>query len=97
MNTTEKYYWCIDHEKIGKAWVEGSIELTPHMVNSVTGAIEDDKSLNTHLRWWVEYHKTDEGENDEFTHFYKLDCGGDTAEEAIDKLYELILKEYGDY
>lgn len=97
MNTTEKYYWCIDHEKIGEPLAQGSVELTPHMVNPITRVIEDDKSLNTHLRWWVEYSKYGEAADELPTHYWNLDCGGDTAEEAIDKLYELILEQYGEY
>lgn len=97
MNTTEKYYWCINHEKIGEPHAQGSIELTPHMVNPLNHTIEDDKTLNTQLQWWIEYFKLNEKGGNVDTHYWNLDCGGNSAEEAIDTLYELILKEYGEY
>lgn len=98
MNTTDKFYWCIDHPKIGVEHAQGSIELTPHMVNPVNNEIDlEDNTLNTKQQWWIEYSKLDSVEDDMATHYWKLDCGGDTVDEAVDVLYELILKEYGNY
>lgn len=98
MTHVEKYYWIIDHPKIGSvSWAQGVIELTPHLVNPENDTIEEDASLNTKYQWWVEFSKIDEEGDEHPTHFYELDCGGDTAEDAIHKLYELVLQKYGGY
>ncbi len=97
LEMTNNYYWCINHEKIGVAYAQGSIELTPHMVNPLNSTIEEDFTLNTKLEWWVEYSKLDKIDDEIATHYWDLDCGGDTAEEAINALYELILKKYEEY
>lgn len=97
MNHVEKYYWIINHTGIGVADMQASIELTPHMVYPETDRIEEDTSLNTKFEWWVEFCKLDEIQDDFPTHYWELDCGGDTAEAAIDKLYELVLERYGEY
>lgn len=101
MNHVDKYYWIIDHPKwadLGQA----TIELTPQMVNPENETIETKdtrRHLNTANRWWVEvmYPELHEGEVVHSCHDWKLDTGGDSAESAIDSLYELVLKHYGDY
>jgi hypothetical protein len=64
-----------------------------------TNAIEDDPALNTKTQIWLEFGGMDE---DEYfgvipCHDIDLDCGGDTFEEAIIKLANLVLKKYGNY
>ncbi len=94
MNHVDKYYWVIDYEGIGYKDAQGSIELTPQLVNPINGVIEEDVSLNTKFVWWGEFNKLD-NKNDEYpTHYWDLDCSGDSAEEAIDNLYELVLANY---
>lgn len=98
MNHVDKYYWIIDHPAIGNTtWAQATIELTPHMVNPENDTIEMNASLNTKFQWWVELSKIDSSEDEHPTHFWELDCGGDTAEEAINTLYELVLAQYGEY
>ncbi|AUR89280.1 hypothetical protein NVP1121O_252 [Vibrio phage 1.121.O._10N.286.46.C4] len=98
MNHVEKYYWIINHEKIGVPYAQGTIELSPHLVNPETCAIDlKDPSKNTKSEWWVEFSKLDSEEDEGHTHYWDLDCGGDTAEEAIDTLYGLVKAIYGDY
>lgn len=100
MNHVDKYYWIIDHPKMGDENGQCTSELTPHLVNPLTNTIEDDKSLNTKYQWWVEvlYQEYNEDDNDfEYCHDWDLDTGGDSAEEAIDNLYEIVLKKFGDY
>lgn len=101
MNTTEKYWWVYHHPQFNK-YAAGSvvIELTPHMVNPCTNRIDYTGELNTKQQWWVELmHEDYLGAEDGYqcVHDWKLDCGGDTIDEVIDELYNLTLKEYGDY
>ena len=96
MNHVDKYYAIIDHEGIGYKHSQGQIELTPHLVNPLTRHIEEDTTLNTKYEWWVEFSKLDDKEDDCSTHYWELDCGGDTAEEAIDNLYKLVIAKYGE-
>lgn len=98
MNVSDKYFWIIDHENIGAPYSQGSIELTPQMVNPETKEIDlEDPSKNTKLEWWIEFSKLDSVYDDIATHYWDLDCGGDTAEEAIDNLCNLVKEKYGDY
>lgn len=75
------------------------------MVNPENETIEVDQSLNTDFRWWIELYY--ESEEEDYLHAgeyymtmchdWDLDCGGETAEEAIEVLYDLVLAKYGDY
>ena len=107
-NTVDKYYWIIDHPKLtNKYGTQPTIEMTTHMVNPVDCVISTDGSRNTKLEWWIECNVANEDFNPsaEFPDFESfrryhdtiLDCGGNTAEEAIDNLYNLVIKHYGDY
>lgn len=102
MNHVDKYYWIINHPKIGWSKTQANIELSPHMVNPKTQAIHGGKEehLNTEPQWWVEVSKFDNHNDWEEgipTHYWELDCSGNTAEEAIDNLYNLVMEQYGDY
>lgn len=97
MNHVDKYYWIIDHPKLSK-YSQATIEMTPHMVNPVNNTIEKDNSLNTKFEWWVEVcYEEEDGDDYVWCHAWELDTGGDSAEEAIDKLYELVKFNYGEY
>lgn len=108
MNNVDKYYWIIYHPNMTNDY--GSkpvIELTPHMVNPNNNTIEPNNALNAKQQWWIEVNVPRKEfdpkvsyphENSfEFTHDWNLDCGGDSAEEAIDKLYNLVIEHYGNY
>jgi len=104
MNHVDKYYWVIDHPKLTIGGGQASIELTPHMVNPDNETIETEYSkrhLNTASRWWVEVQVESENEcgsqGYEWCHDWDLDCGGNTAEDAINNLHQLVLDKYGDY
>lgn len=100
MDHVEKYYWIIDHPKLGHEYAQATIELTPHKVNPYNETIEDDATLNTAYRWWVETCVEDKDEdtgNWDSEHLWCLDTGGKTADEAIENLYKLVLENYGDY
>lgn len=97
MQMADKFYWIMDHPKIGLKGVQATIELLPQMVNPENDTVEEDDSLNTKLQWWVTVSKRD-AEGDYYdTHFDSLDTGGDTTELAIESLYKKVLNQYGDY
>lgn len=89
------------------------IVIEPHMVNPITNRIEGDYTLNTQIAYWIELFVvglTDEFKDDnidnlwhitndmtESCHEWELDCGGWTADEAIEKMYDNVLEKYGDY
>lgn len=100
MNITEKYYWITQHPKYVPFADTAVIEITPHMVCPETNCIENLGLLNTKLRFWVELmipHFDEQNKQHCHAHDYELDCGGDTWEEAVENLYQLVLEKYGDY
>ena len=100
MNICEKYYWIMQHPKFVPFGDDAIIEITPHMVCPETNHVEKLEALNTKLQFWVELMIPyfDEQLNQHcHSHDWEMDCGGDTWEEAVQKLYELVLKKYGDY
>lgn len=112
MNVAEKYWWVHAHPKLNpvSGW-SPLIEIEPHMVNDTTVCVENEESLNNNIRYWIELMYYDVNtdvvpnrrdfipirSNMTYVHAWKCDCGGWTADEAIERLYELVLKEYGDY
>lgn len=97
MKMADKFYWIMDHPKIGLKGVQATIELLPQMVNPENDTVEEDDSLNTKLQWWVTVSKRDAEVDYYDTHFDSLDTGGDTTELAIESLYKKVLNQYGDY
>lgn len=99
MNIADKYYWITQHPKYVPFGRDAVIEITPHMVCPETRHIEELEIMNTKLEFWVELAIpiTDEYHGDCEMHDWELDCGGDTWEEAVENLYQRVLKKYGDY
>ena len=70
-------------------------------VDPRTNSINDDSSKNTKTEVWLEAGghipelDSPRSGRHAFYHDYTLDCGGDTFEEAIIKLADLVLKNYG--
>lgn len=60
-------------------------------VNPKTNEISDDVELNSKTRIWLECGITPN------EHDIRLDCGGDTFEEAIIQLADLVIKHFGFY
>lgn len=99
MNVSDKFFWIINHPKLtcdGKR--QADIELTPQMVNPITKEIDSFVQLNTKLEWWVEvtHYEMHDGMLGQ-CHDWDLDTGGNTAEEAIENCYSLVLKKFGAY
>ena len=62
-------------------------------VNPETNRIDDNEEFNTKTQVWFECGSY----NDDYaTHDTDLDCGGDSYEEAIIELANLVHKKYGD-
>jgi len=74
-------------------WNMSHIEITMMKVNPVTRKVEDDQHINTHIEYWVETGQFNE-EFMAFEHDIRLDCGGDSYDEAIIKLLKLVRKFY---
>jgi hypothetical protein len=75
-----------------------SLNIYVTKVNPKTKRIDDNIKLNTKVEIWVECggYIFDENFNNWIScHDIRLDCGGDTFEEAIIKLANLVLKFYG--
>lgn len=81
-------------------------------VDPTTQCIEDDKSRNTKTEVWLKCGAIQDPTPDSIkhnfateedlnyghpTHDFDLDCGGDTFEEAILKLANLVVEHYGDW
>ena len=62
-------------------------------VNPETCEVDDDNSKNTKTEVWLECGPWSADYN---THDWDLDCGGDTFEEAIIKLANLVKEWYDD-
>jgi hypothetical protein len=74
------------------------LDIDVQKVNPKTRRIEDDESLNTHTEVWLEcggFIKDEHFKEKIHCHDIDLDCGGDTFEEAIIKLANLVKKHYG--
>lgn len=101
MTTSEKYWWILQHPAfLNKDMVSARIEIEPHDVCPHTNRIEDFKALNTKTQLWVEFMSPMYMEDTKQwvqAHDYELDCGGDTYDEAIDKLYQNVVSVYGEY
>ena len=62
-------------------------------VNPKTMSVDTCEKKNTHVEIWLECGEwLDDGDYASGCHNYKLDCGGDTFEEAIIKLAQLVKK-----
>ena len=98
MNHVDKYYEIINHKGLPKAFgSQAKVELNPQMVNPLNETIETDTDkvhLNTAQRWWVEVSYLDA--DFESVHDWDLDCGGETAEDAINNLYDLVVDKFGE-
>jgi hypothetical protein len=78
---------------------EDNLDIEVVKVNPETDRIEDDESLNTKVQVWLEcggYYEDEETKLPIPSYDPRFDCGGDTFEEAIINLAELVRKYEGD-
>ena len=88
-------YQFLDNHKIFNGNFTYQLWFEIVKVNPETNAIDDDSTKNTKVQVWLEHGPYDK-EWGGCTHDIDLDCGGDTFEEAIIKLAELVKGKYGD-
>ena len=87
-------YQFLDNHKIFNGNFTYQLWFEIVKVNPKTNAIDDDSTKNTKVQVWLEHGPYDK-EWGGCTHDIDLDCGGDTFEEAIIKLAELVKSKYG--
>tara|TARA_B100000745_G_scaffold294597_1_gene237796 strand:- start:5572 stop:5994 length:423 start_codon:yes stop_codon:yes gene_type:complete len=83
--TKDPWQWCIDMDHV---WV-----------NPDTDEIDDDESLNTSFRVWIEagpWGHPPEMAHPCHTHDLRLDCGGKSVPDAFLELADLVEKYYND-
>ena len=101
MNACDKYYWIHDHPAfINSECVGLALEIDPHMVCPTTNRVEEFSRLNTKHQLWVEVmvpYYDEDAKKWGHAHDWDCDTGGDTWEEMIEKLYDLIVAKYGEY
>jgi hypothetical protein len=94
---SEHHYF--EHGKWKEPHFEESLSIMVVKVNPETKAIDDDESKNTLTNVWLECGNwediPDHGWSG-YVHDMELDCGGDTFEEAIINLANLVLEHYGE-
>lgn len=88
-------YQFLDNHKIFNGNFTYQLWFEIVKVNPETNAIDDDSTKNTKVQVWLEHGPYDK-EWGGCTHDIDLDCGGDTFEEAIIKLAELVKNKYGE-
>ena len=93
-NAADAWWWVYQHTFADVH----EIEIIPNLVDPVTRRIEEDPSRNTFVEWWIEvfFYEWDDPKHDS-CHDWDLDCGGDTAEEAIYNLAQLVYDKYGEH
>jgi hypothetical protein len=90
------------HLEHGDGFGNGGIWLNVTRVNPATGAISPDPALNTRTEVWLETGEFSWVTMERFhitpgTHYhnYRLDCGGETYEEAVIKMARKVHGFYG--
>ena len=83
------------------------LDISVQKVNPLTGYIDDNKTLNTQVEFWLENgpwervadHLDEDiyGNGEMPSHDFNLDCGGLSYEQAILEMAKLVKKHYGDY
>lgn len=90
-----KTWWWLEENH---PWSLRKIDIALMKVNPETGKVDDNSLKNTKMEYWIEGgpYENDDDAGLIQTHDPKLDCGGDTFEEAIMKYAELIREHYGE-
>ena len=99
MDFYESFHFLHNHRIFKGGFLE-SLDIEVVKVDPKTKRIEDNRSGNTRTQVWRECGPPYKEKQIEsfpvcWTHDIDLDCGGDTFEEAIIRLAELVLKKYG--
>lgn len=90
--------WLLHHPRMrshyGNSVFDDYLRIEVVRVNPKTESIDDNRSLNTDVRVWLECCVTENGER---ILDHDLDCGANTFELAIQELAKLVLQKYGSY
>ena len=93
MDFYEAFHFLYEHDMFkGKFWESLYVEVVK--VDPETNCVENERSRNTKTQIWLETGPYFE-EDEVAAHDFDLDCGGDTFEEAIVELADLVLQKYG--
>ena len=97
----DKYYWIVNHplnRNLSNHIISANeIDVLPSLVDPEIGEVNlDDDTKNTKVEYWAEISYLDLDE-DIMCHDYRFDCGGDSYEEAVEALFQLVYNEFGDY
>ena len=97
----DKYYWIVNHSlnrNLSNHIISANeIDVLPSLVDPEIGEVNlDDDTKNTKVEYWVELSYLDLDE-DIMCHDYRFDCGGDSYEEAVEALFQLVYDKFGDY
>ena len=97
----DKYYWIVNHplnRNLNNHIISANeIDVLPSLVDPEIGEVNlDDDTKNTKVEYWVELSYLDLDE-DIMGHDYRFDCGGDSFEEAVESLFQLVYDKFGDY
>ena len=97
----DKYYWMVNHplnRNLSNHIISANeIDVLPSLVDPEIGEVNlDDDTKNTKVEYWVELSYLDLDE-DIMCHDYWFDCGGDSYEEAVETLFQLVYDKFGDY
>ena len=88
---------AFENKKFGDVEFHESLDIAVVKVNPETNEVDDDDSKNTKVQIWLEAGEWYEEEGYAgFCHNTDLDTGGDTFEEAIINMANLVLKHFGE-
>ena len=95
MDFYQSYHYLRKHPIFNNRFERG-LDVEVVKVNPETEEIDDDRTLNTETRIWLETgpYIHDDPMGCEWSHDPYLDCGGKTYEEAIIKLAKLVKERY---
>ena len=97
----DKYYWIVCHplhrDLSNHIVPDNEIDVLPSLVDPEIGEVNlEDDTKNTKVEFWAELSYFDLDE-DCMCHDYRFDCGGDSFEEAVESLFQLVYNKFSDY
>lgn len=88
----KSWRFLTSHKIFNNSFVYDRLEIAVVKVNPVTNEVDDNIEKNTKVQVWLEcFPNSAEGK----IHDVDLDCGGNTFEDAIINLAELVEEKYG--
>ena len=110
MMVCDMFYWIQNHPKLCPVGIEANIEIIPRAVDPKTNEWNnEDHSKNTKDVYALELCVTrkfdpevhgpysPQGGDAIGCHEWEYDCGGDTMRDAVQAMYDAVLRDFGDY